>query len=266
MSRKWWWIGAVALVGGGGVVASWRPAKLPEAPVPPTKSSSAVDAETPPMPDATPAIDPDAHQAAGRAEPGAAPVGAGEPVLVGEAVVGRLWRAVGRAPLIAVAGEPAVEAEATSELLHALRRTRDYHLVRLDLAEGAEPGPGVDAAIALLGDAPLATVVIAAGPAAWPATRAAAGRRDWLALALVAPRALADAEPPGAEGLRGRQIYVVHAVGDSAGAATVAALKPAPLLQVRAVAAARSGLGLLAEVPRARSDLLGWLFAVTPRP
>lgn len=266
MNKKWWWIGAVALVGGGVVAASWRPDASPEALGSPTNSTSAADAEAHPTQEATPSIDPDAHQAAGRAEPGAPPLGAGEQVVVGDATVGRMWRAAGKAPLIVVATEPAVEAEATSEFLHALRRTRDYHLLRLDLAEGAEPESGVDAAIARLGDTPLATVVIAAGPAAWPATRAAAGRRDWLALALVAPRALADAEPPGAEGLQGRQIYVVHAVGDSAGTATVAALKPAPLLQVRTVAAARTGLGLLAEVPRARSDLLGWLFAVTPRP
>ncbi|MCB9740199.1 MAG: hypothetical protein H6747_13120 [Deltaproteobacteria bacterium] len=266
MSKKWWWVGSAALVGGGIATALWCPAEPPEAPVAASKSSTVAAAEPPPMLDPTPPSDPEAHQAAGRAEPGAAPVGEGEPVLVGEAVVGRIWRAAEKAPLIVVASEPGVEAVATSELLHALRRTRDYHLLRLDLADGVEPGPGVDAAIAALGDAPLATVVIAAGAAAWPATRAFAGRGDWLALALVAPRALADTEPPGAEGLQGRQIHIVHAAGDSAGAATVAALKPAPLLQVRVVAGGRTGLGLLAEVPRARSDLLGWLFAVTPRP
>ncbi|MEY3014272.1 MAG: hypothetical protein RIT45_3007 [Pseudomonadota bacterium] len=255
------------------VLLAWRWWPPVEGPEPPPESVAPDVSDRAPEPGqasdvtAPSPVDAEAHQAAGRAEPGSAPSGEGEAIRAADGrEVGRLWRASGPATLVATWGTAdEVAGPSIRAWLAALRRTRDYHLVAVRAETEAGLAEALEAAQAQLDAAVLASALVASGDRAWAAVRAAASDRRWLALALIGPTAPEDALSEAASGLDGRQVFVAAGQDDSAAEAVLALLRPLPLLRAERRGEPRRGLALLQAEPRLQSDLLGWLFAVTPR-
>ncbi len=263
----WWWVRTSA---------PDRPDAAPTAPVATGDRDGAAGPEAA-VPEPTTVTEiadlEERRQRDGRAVPGA-PLGEGLPVQREGREVGRLFVAAAQStPLLVLVGDPAAagaDREAMQGVAAAWRRTRDYHLATLAVAAGASDADleaALLAAIELLPRAPATTVLVAAGRSAAAAAALAARRPTILALALVSPAVAVDGDVPDDaqwSGLRGRQVAIVLAERDAGAAPFVSAMQRLPLGRSVRAASTSSGWPMVAATPRARSDLAGWLFAVTP--